>query len=502
MALWRKVTGTVLVDGKPEPNVKVHFYEKGTTNPIPVYSDEGSTPADNPQLTDASGRYAVYVDAATYPVIRIFLEKDGIDFTETNADLDGVTVPGAAGLGNHRYLSHYDSAADAIADTPIGGTLWIDGTFDIADIGTFVIDKPMIIRGSGWGRDASGNLIGSKLVNTGSDVVDSPVIKIQSGTNLAQEVLIRDLAIEHEGSTSFAIEVDNVIRVSIMDVAIDCKLKGYGGVRYTNDAYFARQHRNWITRFTNYGTLVEGQGGCHEFYSCHMNSSAGAVALEIQRRGVIVVGGEYSGGETGGVGVRWNNPGNEIRHGGVLIGSWFERCEIAIEITGNTKKWQGVHLYSPFFNRDSVSTAVKFDMAAYCVLFYPATQQYDPMTILHWTSNAYACGAYLDYNTARLDMVDEGALRPYVIIDQEFTDAMQSDITLVVPTFIRWNSSKKSPAWWDGSSWHYRAYRENSYSTANVTTTRSLDADNVTVEQLADVLGTLIEDLRSVGILK
>ncbi|RLC84936.1 MAG: hypothetical protein DRJ03_12970, partial [Chloroflexi bacterium] len=97
MALWRKVTGTVLVDGKPEPNVKVYFYEKGTTNPIPVYSDEGSTSADNPQLTDASGRYAVYLDVETYPVIRIYLEKDGVDFTEANADLDGVPVPGAVG---------------------------------------------------------------------------------------------------------------------------------------------------------------------------------------------------------------------------------------------------------------------------------------------------------------------------------------------------------------------------------------------------------------------
>jgi len=100
MALWRKVTGTVLVDGKPEPNVKVYFYEKGTTNPIPVYSDEGSTPADNPQLTDAAGRYAVYVNAEAYPVIRIYLEKDGVDFTEANADLDGIAVPGSGGGGD------------------------------------------------------------------------------------------------------------------------------------------------------------------------------------------------------------------------------------------------------------------------------------------------------------------------------------------------------------------------------------------------------------------
>lgn len=41
--------------------------------------------------------------------------------------------------------------------------------------------------------------------------------------------------------------------------------------------------------------------------------------------------------------------------------------------------------------------------------------------------------------------------------------------------------------------------QRESYETANVTPTRSFDADTVTLEQLADVLGTLIEDLRRKG---
>jgi len=749
MATYKKWTSTVLVNGSPEANVAVYVFSPGTTDQIPIYEDEGVTPITQPILTDSQGRYAFFVDVDTYPEIRLYLEKDGVDFSEANEDLDGVPVPGAGAgagtfleltdtpssyvgrggdvvlvkttedgietqpwpvtgttlnfflsddaadigsyyymyptesgdgyseltspslstgddqllwafvteagepgvevlalgaytatlflrktgnkdvrvywklfkrdtggteteilqsavsdyltsdnsqylisaylnedqvldptdrlvlklyanvsgtgtdvtvtltmegdydsrltinvlssafnldrlsdvtitsptdnellaydfgsgkwtnqsaveagvLGNHRFLSHYSSASDAISDTPPGGTLWVDGTFDVATIGTFTIDKPMILRGFGWGKDAAGNLSGSKLVNTGADAVDSPVILVQSGTDLVSEVVIRDLAIEHEGPSSFAIEVNGVTRTAILDVGIDCNSAGYGGVHYQNDGYFARQYRTFITAFTTYGTLVEGNGGCHEFHSCHMGSSSeGSTALEIRRRGVIVVGGEYAGG-TSGVGVRWYNPEEDTLHGGVLVGSWFEACDIGIEITGDTKKWSGIRLYSPFFNRADVTTAVRFDMAVDCVLYYPSWQQYDPMTIVHWTANATRCGAYLDYALARLDMVDDGAAQPYVIVDQALTDSLQGYINTVVPTFIRWNIDKKSPAWWDGSTWHYRAYRENSYTVSNVTTDRSFDANSTTLDEIADVLGTLISDLKSVGIL-
>ncbi|MEQ8226733.1 MAG: hypothetical protein RIA64_01505 [Rhodospirillales bacterium] len=37
------------------------------------------------------------------------------------------------------------------------------------------------------------------------------------------------------------------------------------------------------------------------------------------------------------------------------------------------------------------------------------------------------------------------------------------------------------------------------YMTSNVTTTRTLDADSVTLDQLADVVGTVINDLTNAG---
>jgi len=97
MATWKKWTSTVLVNGQPEPNVKVYVYEPGTTNEIPIYEDEGVTQITQPILTDSQGRYAFFVDVASHPEIRIYLEKEGVDFSEVNEDLDGVPVPGAGG---------------------------------------------------------------------------------------------------------------------------------------------------------------------------------------------------------------------------------------------------------------------------------------------------------------------------------------------------------------------------------------------------------------------
>lgn len=37
------------------------------------------------------------------------------------------------------------------------------------------------------------------------------------------------------------------------------------------------------------------------------------------------------------------------------------------------------------------------------------------------------------------------------------------------------------------------------YSTSNVTATRTIDADTITLAELADVVGTLIDDLKAAG---
>jgi len=102
-----------LVNGQPEPNVKVYVYEPGTTNEIPIYEDEGVIQITQPILTDSQGRYAFFVDVDAYPEIRLYLEKDGVDFSEVNEDLDGVPVPGAGG-GAGTFLELTDTPSSYV----------------------------------------------------------------------------------------------------------------------------------------------------------------------------------------------------------------------------------------------------------------------------------------------------------------------------------------------------------------------------------------------------
>jgi len=157
MAVWKKWTSTVLVNGQPEPNVEVHVYEPGTTDEITVYEDEGVTPITQPILTDSQGRYAFFVDVASYPEIRIYLEKDGVDFSEVNEDLDGVPVPGAGGTfialtdtpesysGRGGHVVLVKTTEDGIETQPwpvSGSTLNFFLSDDAADIGSYYYMYP------------------------------------------------------------------------------------------------------------------------------------------------------------------------------------------------------------------------------------------------------------------------------------------------------------------------------------------------------------------------
>jgi len=140
--------------------VEVHVYEPGTTNEITVYEDEGVTPITQPILTDSQGRYAFFVDVDTYPEIRLYLEKDGVDFSEANEDLDGVPVPGAsAAAGTFLELTDTPSSyvgrggdvvlvkttEDGIETQPwpvTGTTLNFFLSDDAADIGSYYYMYP------------------------------------------------------------------------------------------------------------------------------------------------------------------------------------------------------------------------------------------------------------------------------------------------------------------------------------------------------------------------
>jgi len=95
VSTFRKCTGTILSNGLPVSSVDVYLYSTGTTDKIDLFSDSGGvTPISNPLVSDSSGRYACFFDVAANATFRIYLEKAGVSFTEENADLDGVSLPG------------------------------------------------------------------------------------------------------------------------------------------------------------------------------------------------------------------------------------------------------------------------------------------------------------------------------------------------------------------------------------------------------------------------
>jgi len=146
MALYRKATGTVLANGLPVSSVDVYGWTTGGTTEIDLYSDSGGVNLlSQPIQTDSSGRYAFYTDVVANATFRIYLERAGYDFDSTNADLDGVSLPGAGSdewsaypatqdvdMASHKITSVTDPDDDQDAATKkfVVDTAVLDALFD------------------------------------------------------------------------------------------------------------------------------------------------------------------------------------------------------------------------------------------------------------------------------------------------------------------------------------------------------------------------------------
>jgi len=68
-----------------------------------------------------------------------------------------------------------------------------------------------------------------------------------------------------------------------------------------------------------------------------------------------------------------------------------------------------------------------------------------------------------------------------------------------------WLEDENTYVTFDGSNWDLTLKRLatslQTYSESNVTTSRSFDADTVTLPELADIVGTIVADLRTLGLI-
>ena len=195
-----------MVNGQPEPNVKVYVFSPGSTDQIPIYEDEGVTPITQPILTDSQGRYAFFVDVDTYPEIRLYLEKDGVDFSEANEDLDGVPVPGAGG-GAGTFLELTDTPSSYVGrggdvvvvktsedgietqPWPVTGTvLNVFLSDDAADVGSYYYMYPSETGGSATELTSSSlstgddQLLWSFVTEAGEPGIDQLALGVYTAT--------------------------------------------------------------------------------------------------------------------------------------------------------------------------------------------------------------------------------------------------------------------------------------------------------------------------------
>ena len=139
----------------------------------------------------------------------------------------------------------------------------ITGVWDVGLKGTINSSKPLTIQGVGWGNDNTDANVGTIIRNSGTDTIDSPAIKFFSnGIRMIRNCIVKDLLIEHEGGTSFAIVFDESIYNYVDNITVYCNNLGYGGINYTDSggnslgSYFSIVNRSVVRKFTGCGIKV------------------------------------------------------------------------------------------------------------------------------------------------------------------------------------------------------------------------------------------------------
>lgn len=109
----------------------------------------------------------------------------------------------AEGLNSTTYVRPGDNIQTKIDQTPPGGRLvFLPGDHDIANVGTGTVDKSMTIEFAAGERSAY-QPVGARLVNTGSDAVDQPLLTLtdtSAGDRNYQTQIIRPTA-SHDGNS-------------------------------------------------------------------------------------------------------------------------------------------------------------------------------------------------------------------------------------------------------------------------------------------------------------
>jgi hypothetical protein len=411
--------------------------------------------------------------------------REGVDPTEaaSPSPTTAVTPPDDDGrVGNVVYYAPndggpYTDLEAAVADVPQGGTLVLTGgRYDVATEGRIVPKGRSIhVRGSGWTRkrEPHGENVdynGTVLVNTGEDTIDDPVIDYALTQGIAKGATLRDFAVLHEGPSSPAIRMADVIFSEILTCAVSCRLQGQTGILFDGSGYYTRCLRSQVEHATDISVHVSGQGYAHEFYSNQIRSNVdgctAAFQTEVDR--TIVAGGQCSTkyARPDDPAIRFYNPGNRVLHGGLVLEPGIETT-MGVDIDGRDEPFADVQLYHTKAamggnqrTKPRSGTHVRFGNAVGCKLVYPivwdrgALPEDERGQLVEWTSDAEHCGVITDANTLqKMHYTDQGATNPYVHVTGGTTEEQLAGFPTGVPTKVSHAISRNSALYHDGETW-------------------------------------------------
>jgi len=324
-----------------------------------------------------------------------------------------------------RMFSWFSSSAQMVSAMVRGATLIIDGTFDMATAEMGVISSTIPFNISGWHSvDNSAVGYGSKLVNEGLDSVDSPVILFDVASQ-EEKLKISGIHIHHEGATSDAIVIDNVIHSVIEDSYIDLDDAGHGGVRYANNAFFARINRTRIRDFVSTGVEILGNGSEYVIIDCQVASSqASSVGVHTMCEGTHVIRGQINVSGAGGKNIHFDSDGSPILDGGYVKDVLMENLAadgygVYVGGVGQSGNFESVVIEGLQANVNSGTndgTLVMFDDTNYSKFINPVLQgtatPAATTRLVNFGAGSNSCELVCDYPSSLIKMdVDAASVR-------------------------------------------------------------------------------------------
>jgi len=358
-------------------------------------------------------------------------------------------------LNGVRYLSDYSTLQAAVDDTPEGKTLIVDGSFDIATIGTATTTTGINIEGHGWSVDTNGNVQGSKLINTGGDTVDAPILEFNGSSTGIQSssVNIEHLAILHEGVTTAAVDITNFAHSLVFNTYIQCNNIGQDCL-ILEGSNQSRLVYSFLRGFTRYGVRFYGGGSSCQVHHSQATSATGdpVAGIRIEQPNTWVYGGQYNASNSSGdgAGVQFWSPGENVRNGGA-VGVIGEDGRAAVDIDGTGSGFFRGVTVDGVFAGNNADACVRFGADALsCTSRYPNGDTGTDHTIFAGGRNT----TIVPIGESQKTLTANSPVSPLMMVTGTATDAQLSNITTgSVAVMVAYSNDHNGPVIHDTTNW-------------------------------------------------